>query len=117
MPAPYPVIGLDTHSILATAPFDEHRAPGIEPYIRQEKHMRFHMHLIARASAWIGAAALAAALGVVPSAVAETSHAQTAGVWQVAAATQSVVVSSDGPGSNHRRSRGGSGLISNHISR
>jgi hypothetical protein len=79
--------------------------------------MRFTMHLIARASAWTGAAALAAALGVVPSAVAETSHAQGAGVWQVAAVTQSVVLSNDGPGSNHRRSRGGSGLISDRINR
>jgi hypothetical protein len=79
--------------------------------------MRFTMHLIARASAWTGAAALAAALGVVPSAVAETSHAQGAGVWQVAAATQSVVVSSDGPGSNHRRSQGGSGLAGRGINR
>ncbi|MDP9846412.1 hypothetical protein [Streptosporangium lutulentum] len=70
------------------------------------------MRFIARIWTWTGAGALAAALIVVPSVTAEAA-VQAGNVPHVAvAAAQSVIVAGDGPGSNHRRSRGGAGLIS-----
>jgi hypothetical protein len=80
------------------------------------------MRFIERIGAWTGGGALAVALVMIPGVAAEASHAQAGGASHVVAAAQvaaapSVIVMGDGPGSNHRRSRGGSGLISRHLGR